>query len=271
MDYGVPDDADVGNGKKLRAAADSDAHSGRSQNDPDEQVECKAGLHASVIIIEPRLLARECLAQGISSQSGFDVRTFASIAQWRSSDGPADGHSIVLLSLGGTLGETGLNNPLSSVVADAAVPVVILAEDEDPACIAEVLQSGARGYVSTNLSLAGTVRALRFVADGGTFVPASSLLNAYKRIELTKADSARQGMEIFTPRQSAVVKALCSGKPNKVIAFELDMCESTVKVHVRNIMKKLKAKNRTEVAIMAQKLRESPVSEVRANDSEFSS
>ena len=41
-------------------------------------------------------------------------------------------------------------------------------------------------------------------------------------------------------------------KSNKVIAYDLNMCESTVKVHVRNIMKKLNAKNRTDVAIKAQ-------------------
>ena len=59
---------------------------------------------------------------------------------------------------------------------------------------------------------------------------------------------------MFTARQGAVIRALCSGKANKIIAYELNMCESTVKVHVRNIMKKLKAKNRTEVAVMFKSL-----------------
>jgi DNA-binding NarL/FixJ family response regulator len=55
---------------------------------------------------------------------------------------------------------------------------------------------------------------------------------------------------LFTPRQTAVVESLRRGKANKVIAFELNMCESTVKVHVRNVMRKLKARNRTEVAFL---------------------
>ena len=58
------------------------------------------------------------------------------------------------------------------------------------------------------------------------------------------------GEAVFTHRQAAVIDALCSGKANKIIAHELSMQESTVKVHVRNIMRKLKAKNRTEVAVM---------------------
>ncbi|MGU3537814.1 LuxR C-terminal-related transcriptional regulator, partial [Methylobacterium sp. A54F] len=48
-------------------------------------------------------------------------------------------------------------------------------------------------------------------------------------------------------------RALRKGTPNKIIAYELNMCESTVKVHVRNIMKKLKAKNRTEVAYLTNR------------------
>jgi len=59
---------------------------------------------------------------------------------------------------------------------------------------------------------------------------------------------------MFTARQAAVVEALRRGKANKVIAYELNMRESTVKVHVRNIMKKLKARSRTEVAFMANEL-----------------
>ena len=52
-----------------------------------------------------------------------------------------------------------------------------------------------------------------------------------------------------TAREVAVIRALQQGKSNKVIAYELNMCESTVKVHVRNLMKKMKAKNRTDLAI----------------------
>jgi DNA-binding NarL/FixJ family response regulator len=44
---------------------------------------------------------------------------------------------------------------------------------------------------------------------------------------------------------------LRQGMPNKLIAYELQMQESTVKVHVRHIMKKLKATNRTQAALLA--------------------
>ncbi len=47
--------------------------------------------------------------------------------------------------------------------------------------------------------------------------------------------------------RSMFINALTQGKPNKIIAYELNLRESTVKVHIRNIMKKVGAKNRTEV------------------------
>ena len=58
----------------------------------------------------------------------------------------------------------------------------------------------------------------------------------------------------FTRRQSQILDCLRRGMANKLIAYELNMCESTVKVHVRNIMKKLKATNRTQVAYMTRGL-----------------
>jgi DNA-binding NarL/FixJ family response regulator len=62
--------------------------------------------------------------------------------------------------------------------------------------------------------------------------------------------SVRQAPE-FTERQHAVLACLCLGDPNKVIGRKLGMTEMTVKVHVREIMRKLGVCNRTQVAIAA--------------------
>lgn len=63
-------------------------------------------------------------------------------------------------------------------------------------------------------------------------------------------DSVRPSPE-FTERQYAVLTCLCQGDPNKVIGRKLGMTETTVKVHVREIMRKLGVSNRTQVAIAA--------------------
>jgi DNA-binding CsgD family transcriptional regulator len=53
----------------------------------------------------------------------------------------------------------------------------------------------------------------------------------------------------FTPSQLRVMAQLKDGKSNKLIARNLRLCEATVKLHVRQIMRKLGASNRTQVAI----------------------
>jgi len=55
----------------------------------------------------------------------------------------------------------------------------------------------------------------------------------------------------LTVRQQAVLSCLCRGDPNKVIGRKLGMTETTVKLHVREIMRKLGVSNRTQVAIAA--------------------
>ena len=64
----------------------------------------------------------------------------------------------------------------------------------------------------------------------------------------------RKRAEVFTSREEEVISMLKLGKANKIIAYELALRESTVKVHIRNIMKKLKVHNRTEVIFKLNEL-----------------
>jgi len=91
---------------------------------------------------------------------------------------------------------------------------------------------------------------MHLVEAGGTFAPATSLIS-WKRMGDSATPQSGHLKELFTARQAAVLGALRQGKANKQIAYELNMREGTVKVHIRNIMRKLKAKNRTEVAVLA--------------------
>jgi len=132
-------------------------------------------------------------------------------------------------------------------------PVIVLSEVDGPDAIFEAFESGARGYIptaSTTLELA--IEIIRLVRAGGTFVPPSSL--SLQRISRTGLTGRATKTQQFTPRQMAVLEHLKLGKANKRIAHELAMSESTVKVHIRNIMRKMKATNRTEVACRVQAL-----------------
>ena len=58
--------------------------------------------------------------------------------------------------------------------------------------------------------------------------------------------------ERFSRRQTEILRELWKGKQNTTIAYGLSICESTVNVHIRHIMKKLNAHNRTEVVLLTR-------------------
>jgi DNA-binding NarL/FixJ family response regulator len=79
------------------------------------------------------------------------------------------------------------------------------------------------------------------------------------RSRITRKNSALPvSAVLLTSRQMEVLEEIRHGKANKQIAYELNMSEHTVKVHLRDIMRKLKARNRTEVAVLSEALIASP-------------
>ena len=209
-----------------------------------------------IAVIDERVLARDLLKGGLEAVGGVEVVTAASVEEWlgRHRDEPV---ALVVLCLPAGRPALETQQKLGSLIASTAgTPVVVMADvNDDVDYVTWILEQGARGYIATDQSLDVAYQAMRLVWAGGTYVPASCLNGARRSARmLPKAEPASQ---MFTARQAAVVEALRRGKANKTIAYELNMRESTVKVHVRNIMKKLKAKNRTEVAYMTSDLAKS--------------
>lgn len=202
----------------------------------------------NVVVIEKRSLFRECLTRALAQSSGQNVLSFSSVESWIDAANEISA-SLVVLCIAGKSNDLEVRRDISLLAqCGVGTPTVIMSDVEDPDQIVTALERGARGYIPTSVSLEVAIEAMHLVCAGGVFVPASSLIAARRLTDSSGTFSSGGGM--FTARQAAVVDALRRGKANKVIAHELTMRESTVKVHVRNIMKKLKAKNRTEVAFM---------------------
>jgi DNA-binding NarL/FixJ family response regulator len=218
------------------------------QNDPASPAARQADGEMNVVVIDSRLLDRECFCSFLKiHEQKFNVSAFGSREEWlASSHAPAA--SVVILSIGGTkLSEPAVINGLRQTASELSpVPVVVLGDSEDLTHILRALECGARGYIPSSVGLTVCVEAIKLAIAGGTFIPANPVMAMSKVIE--GSDTCQHFAGMFTPRQADVVMALRRGKANKIIAYELNMRESTVKVHIRNIMKKLRATNRTEVA-----------------------
>jgi DNA-binding NarL/FixJ family response regulator len=211
----------------------------------------------TIVLVDRRVLSRECLAHALkAADPGSSILSFSSAADWlEQRPGSAPACLVILHVNQGKIHGQELGRELALIKqAAGAPPVVLLSDEEDPEDIIGALNSGVQGYIPSSVPLSVAVEAMHLVAAGGTYVPVSSLLTCRRTIETSDQTIADSNGSGFTSRQTAVLKALREGKANKMIAYELNMCESTVKVHVRNIMKKLKARNRTEVAFKTSEL-----------------
>lgn len=208
-----------------------------------------------LVIIEKRPLLRECLERCLMSHDPEEIVSYASVDLFISQlesvlSSDPETEMLVVYSVGNQFIDIGTNAKIARILNSAlSVRLVILSEREEVSQATAALEQGASGFIPMTMSLKIVSEAIRLVQAGGMYVPASSLLATQRPNEVMGAEPNSR-LSGLTHRQLAVLEAVRRGKANKIIAYELNMCESTVKVHLRNIMKKLRARNRTEAAFM---------------------
>lgn len=206
-----------------------------------------------IVIIGSECLIRDCLARCLQASNGYIIEPFATIAEWIEARTTQPPPSLILLcAFGRGQDNAEIERDLATLKESGSTePVVLLSDVDDVNRMQTAFELGARGYIPTSVPLDVALSALRVIEVGGTFVPASSLFD-FRANSATAAPRLEQRTATLTARQIAVGEAIRQGKANKQIAYELDMRESTVKVHIRNIMKKLNARNRTDIAVKIQ-------------------
>jgi DNA-binding NarL/FixJ family response regulator len=216
------------------------------------------GTGISIVLIDRRALTRQCLSRWLQEGSpDLHVVSFGSPVDLLDASRSLSEPNTIIFSIGAAavrdpevLGKISLLRRHMS-----RIPLVLLADRDDVDDIVEAMEQGVRGYIPTSLEPAEAAAALQCVAAGGRFVPASAVIKfAQDRQDGAGPSTEHEtsGLKRLTPRESEVLARLRQGKPNKIIAHELQIAENTVKVFVRRILMKLHASNRTEVACLTR-------------------
>lgn len=133
-----------------------------------------------------------------------------------------------------------------------ATPVVVVSADEARETVSQAMALGASGFIPKSLEREQMVAALHMVMNGEVYVPAPG---SGSHAPAGSAEARfREGYETLTAQQRKVLEMLVAGKSNKVIAYELDVTESTVKAHVTAILRKLRVHSRTQAVLNASRL-----------------
>jgi len=128
----------------------------------------------------------------------------------------------------------------------AATPdarILVLSNFEGDEDIHASFEAGASGYILKHRSGEQIVPAIRALMEAKQWIPA----------EIARQLKARKFVETLTLREREIVLCIAKGEANKQISTSLGITEETVKSHVKNILSKLQAKDRTEAVTLALK------------------
>jgi DNA-binding NarL/FixJ family response regulator len=140
-----------------------------------------------------------------------------------------------------------------------AARIVVLSGETKPSLIRQTIEAGAAGFIPKKYSSEVMLAALNVVVSGGIFLPPEALNDESTGAATRTRRSTDALVDVesrfvgLTPRQVEVYRAAARGLPNKLIARELDISESTVKTHLSAVYSVLGVSNRTQAAFQASR------------------
>lgn len=192
-----------------------------------------------VVVADRHPLFREVL-RGLVEEilPGARCLEAASIADMR--DLLAAGHGVGLLLVDLTLPDAdGLAGLVELAVAAPDLPIVVFTADDNPLVRFHALVCGAAGVVPKSLARPEMVAAIA----GTVAAP-----------EIRPRPRLGERIDVLTLRERMVLAALIRGCSNKQIAYELQVSDTTVKVHVSSVLRKLRVHSRTQVVIRTKRI-----------------
>lgn len=212
----------------------------------------------SVIIIDDHPLFRKGVSQLIALSDQLHLIGEASSGEEGLELARALEPDLILLDLN-MRGMSGIETLRALREADLAARILILTVSDAADDLVAAIRAGADGYLLKDMEpeelLARIVEAL-----SGRIVISESLNGLLARSLRDEAQAAERSLAPLTDRERDILGCLASGLSNKLIARDLNIAEGTVKVHIKNLLKKLKFRSRLEAAVWAidQNLRPAP-------------
>ena len=204
-----------------------------------------------ILLVDDHSLFRSGIKSLLESQEEFEVVGEASDGLEGIKRAKQLNPDIVLLDLHmpGTSGLEALQI-LTEDVPETSVLMLTVSEDAQD--LLQALRTGARGYLLKNIEIDFLVDSIHRAVNGESVMSpqmAAALVDAVREPVIEQAP-AKQAAKL-TPRESEIIVMLASGESNKGIARILGLAESTVKIHVQGILRKLNLTSRVQAAVYA--------------------
>lgn len=204
-----------------------------------------------ILLVDDHSLFRSGIKSLLESQDSFDVVGEASDGLEGVKRAKQLKPDIVLLDLH-MPGTSGLEALQMLTDEMPEIVVLMLTISEDAQDLMQALRSGARGYLLKNIEITFLVASIHRAINGESVISPqmSEALISAVREPVIKKEEEKAAIKL-TPRESEIIIMLAQGESNKSIARTLDLAESTVKIHVQGILRKLNVTSRVHAAVYA--------------------
>ncbi|CAI1612785.1 Nitrate/nitrite response regulator protein narL [Serratia fonticola] len=202
---------------------------------------------ATILLIDDHPMLRNGVKQLISMDPRLQVIAEASNGEQGVELAELHDPDLILLDLNmpGMNGLATLDR-LRQTALSGRVVVFSVSNHEDD--VVSALKRGADGYLLKDMEPEELLKALHQAA-AGQMVLSDALTPVLAASLRENRPAVERDIQQLTPRERDILKLIAQGLPNKLIARKLTITESTVKVHVKHLLKKMKLKSRVEAAV----------------------
>jgi DNA-binding NarL/FixJ family response regulator len=210
---------------------------------------------ATFVVADDHPMVRDALAAALKGAFPDAKIAFAgTLGETQAAIEAAPETDLVILDLDmpGMLGLSGL---AALRAQHPSLPIAIVSATTNSAAMRQAIEMGAAGFIPKLAAADRFLDAVRIILAGAVALPDEAKDEALESRDRDLAQRAAQ----LTPQQHRVLSLLAEGMPNKLIAYEMQISEPTVKAHVTEILRKLGVTSRTQAVILAQRLSLEPV------------
>jgi len=203
---------------------------------------------ATIMLVDDHPLLRKGLAQLISLEDHLDVTCEASSGEEAIDLVENCSPDLILLDLD-MKGMNGLDTLHALRRANVKSKIVMFTVSDNETDVLQALKFGADGYLLKDSEPEEVIEQISR-AIGGELVLSAPLTQIVAR-SLQQTSTASSLFEKLTKREVEILRHIARGDSNKVIGNALGIAEATVKVHIKNLLKKLSLRTRVEAAVWA--------------------
>jgi len=205
-----------------------------------------------ILIADDHPLFREAIARVVGDGfPGSELLETADLDATLAVTADEEDLDLILLDLN-MPGMSGLTGLLQLRNEAPTIPVAIISAEEDKNVMLQAVSCGAVGFLTKSSPKEQLIKAIAQILEGNIYLPSEIMrASAARAHEPNERSISTEQLETLTRKQIQVLERMTRGESNKMIAYNLNIAETTVKAHVSAILRKLGVSNRVQAILSA--------------------